>query len=238
MSNINMDNKKGKLTIFISYTPGAGKSYIMAKRAAEEKSHGKNVVVGFFNSSHRDVEHLLNNNHRDAESFLNSSHRDAENFLSQKSRYSLAELISQAPDIVVMDEMGMHGVNADEDTFVYNDIEELLNGGIDVYTTANLKRFESANPLFKQVTGIGVRKTVPDKFLEMADSIVFVDREIDSMIQDFEEGRLFNKKYRDSKIMRKNFQQETLEAYRDISLEYLIKYENKVEILTNDFKRM
>lgn len=230
MNNINeMENKKGKLTIFTSYTPGAGKSYLMVSKAIEEKAAGKRVIVGFLNDSHRGISHMPADDGFCQE--IKEKHLQMVPG-AHKIKYSLKEMIAEKPDLVIMDEMGMSGINTDGSTFVYEDIEKLLNAGIDVYSTANLKRFEGANPLFKQATGIGIRKTVPDRFLEMADGIFFIDRDPDRMIEDFNTGKLFNEKYMKSKIMRKNFREKTLTDYRDISKQYLKKYEDKVKIVT------
>lgn len=209
--------KTGKLTIFTSYSPGAGKTYLMVSRAMEEKRRGKTVCFGFLNGSHRDMQKLLDEN----------------GFKEQRRRkYSSHKLIAERPKMIVMDEMGMHGINTDnEKTFVYQDIEQILAEGIDVYATANLKRFHCVNPLFKQVTGIGIKKTIPSRFLDMADKIYFIDRKPELLMQDFESGNLFNDKYMNSKIMKKNFEADTLTAYREISLKFLKKYEKKVEVV-------
>ena len=197
---------KGKLTIFTSYTPGAGKSYSMISKAMSAKNSGKTVVIGFLNSSHRDMKMLLKRN--GIQKPLNN-------------KYSIGELIDKTPDIVVLDEMGLAGANMESHKkHVYQDVEYLIDKGIDVYCSANLKRFESANPIFRQITGIKIKTTIPDRFLEMAEKIYFVDRDPESMRRDFESGVLFNEKYMKSKIMNKNFEIETLTAYRNVSFEY------------------
>lgn len=236
--------KRGKLTIFLSYTPGAGKSYIMKRRGELEQQKGKNVIIAFFNDMHR------------GEQLIKKSHK-----------YSLSEIIEQNPDIVLLDEMGMGGLNKDwendnkksnqptdinetgknsTDSFgkkkkitrhIYDDIDELLENGIDVYTTANLKRFDGMNARFKEISGIGIKTTIPDRYLELADRIVFVDRNLISLINDFESGKLFNEKYMASGIMKKNFRKKTLMDYRKLSLEILEEYKDKVEIIRNDFAR-
>ncbi len=202
---------KGKLKIFTSYTPGAGKSYAMLSHALKNG----NVIIGFLNDSHRNTNQLL----------LDHGIKPAD-----YSTYSLREIIKENPDVVVMDEMGMRGKNRDRKSYIYSDIDRLLRCGIDVYTSLNIKRFESANPLFKDITGIGIRRTVPDKYLELADEIIFVDRSPKTMLDDFKNNGLFDEKYMKSKIMRKNFRIETLEAYRTISLEILEKYKKKTKI--------
>lgn len=193
------------LKLFTSYTPGAGKSYAMVQKAMEEKKKGRNIVIGFLHGGHRDVTKILKDN-------------GIEQWDYRADGLQLSEIMSKKPDIVVMDEMGMkvkkHG-------YVYDVIEELLNQGVDVYTSTNLKRFEGANPYFKNVTGIAVRHTIPDRFLSIADEIYFIDREPELMISDFQSGKLFDDKYMKSRIMKKNFRKETLETYRKISIEYL-----------------
>lgn len=201
-----------KLTIFTSYTPGAGKSYYMVERAAKQKKNGRNVVVGFLNESHRDIVKIL-------EDHKLTGYR--------KGGYSLDKILEQKPDLVIIDEMGMRGRNRDRrENYAYEDIGILLEKGVDVYTTVNLKRFERLNPMFKKETGIGIKNTIPDVFLERAETIYFIDREPEQMLLDYEQGNLFGSRYADSKIMKKNFERETLEAYRRISLEQLKNYSN------------
>lgn len=206
--------KKGKLTIFTSYTPGAGKSYLMVSKAMEKRREGKNVVIGFLNDQHREIDGLLE-----------------DHGIPDSKRYSLREILSKKPDLVVMDEMGMHHINRDRKSFVYEDIDRLLKVGIDVYASTNLKKFEKLNPLYKNITGIGVKKPIPDKFLEMAEHIYFVDRAPERMIEDYKSGSLFGERYMKTKIMNKNFEYETLCAYREVSKKCLEKYRDKTSIV-------
>lgn len=208
--------ERGKLTIFTSYTPGAGKSYLMVEKAVKQREDGKNVVIGFLNSRHRAIDSLLEGN------------GIAE---MESKRYSLSEIILKKPDLVVMDEMGMHHINKDEKSFVYEDVEKLLAAGIDVYASTNLKKFKNLNPLFKEVSGIGVKKPIPDYFLEIAENIYFVDREPKLMISDFKSGELFGERYMKTKIMNKNFQYETLYEYRKLSKKCLEKYSDKTIVV-------
>ncbi len=219
--------ERGKLYIFTSYTPGAGKSYRMVAMACENEEQ---VVVGFLNSAHRDMTKLL---------------KDYDVAIGDFSKYSVNGILAESPDAVIFDELGMISRNKDSrrlrkknghkeskhDTFIYNDIDTILDAGINVYASANLKRFESANPVFKAITGIGVKTKVPDKYLEDAHAIIFVDREPEKMIADYEDGSLFVDKYMKSKIMQKNFLPETLEKYRDASLKYLKQFGDKVEVV-------
>ena len=207
---------RGKLYLFTSYAPGAGKSYLMVERAVLQKAKGKRIIIGFLNSDHRDIDEILIDHH-----VRRKFHK----------KYSLRKILEFHPDLVVMDEMGMRGRNRDRKSFVYEDIEILLNHGIDVYASANLKRFEQMNPKFKQITGIGIRSSIPQHFLDIAYQICFIDYGPEQMRADFQSGILFDKEEMDSKIMQKNFQLETLKAYRSLCLEILEKqFAGKLEI--------
>ena len=195
------------LTIFTSYTPGAGKSYAMVEKAMEEKAKGRNVVVGFLHDGHRDVTKNLEDNG------IKLDHQG-------RIRLKPDDILKQNPDLVVMDEMGM---KVRQQGYVYDVVEMLLEKGIDVYTSTNLKRFASANPYFKEITGIAVKHTIPDRFLYMADEIYVIDRKPELMIKDFQSGKLFDETYMKSRIMQKNFRKETLTKYREISFAYLKK---------------
>ena len=140
--------KKGRLTIYTSYSPGAGKTHIMLRDALQ--NYGEKVVIGFLNGKERKIKG----------SNIKPVHH-----------YSLEKIVSKYnfENVVIMDEMGMGGKCEDDKSFIYEDIEKILNVGINVYTSTNLKRFQNVNSSFKEISGIGVKKTIPIRFLEMAD---------------------------------------------------------------------
>ena len=206
------------LKVFTSYTPGAGKSYAMMESAVMESESGKKVIVGFINKKHRDA------------SELPLTENENMHMAKIRTRSDIEAIISEKPDIVVLDELGMR---VGEKTFIYNIAEMFIKNNIEVLTSANLKRFDEVNHLFKNITGVGARTTIPNRFIKGADEIIFIDREPELMKKDFEEGKLFGEKYMKAKIMRKNFRQNTLNAYRDVSIEYLKKY-NNVRMIRRD----
>ncbi len=213
----NTVNKTGKLYIFTSYTPGAGKSYLMLQKALERKRVGEKVEVAFIYGKHRDFASLLEGNDID---------------WYEGGKYSLKQIIREAPDVVVLDEMGVRGANKDKKTYVYEDIQQLLEQGIDVYTSVNLKRFEKINPIFKRITGLTVKTMLPDRLLEVSERIYFVDRLPEEMKKDYEKGNLFDEKHMSSAVMKRNFSINTLEKYRKVSLEYLKEhYKSKLIIV-------
>lgn len=211
-------NRKGKLTIFTGYSPGVGKTYIMLKEAY--KQYGDSVVIGFLNQKQR----------RQPECYGKEG--------DSSVRYSIEDIVTKYKKsnyVVVMDEMGMSGRELTHRSFIYEDIERILEEGIDVYTSTNLKRFKEINSLFKSISGIGVKKTIPDYFLEIAERIVFVDRKPELLEQAYNSGKLFDRKNQNSNIMRKNFQINILREYRNISFDILKKYGDKVEITENNY---
>lgn len=109
-----------------------------------------------------------------------------------KGRESIEEIIEMKPDIVVLDELGMR---IGKHTFLYNVAESFIKNNISVLTSANLKRFEEVNPIFRSATGVGIKTTIPNRFIKGADEIVFIDREPELMIKDFKEGKLFGERY-------------------------------------------
>ena len=206
------------LKIFTSYTPGAGKSYAMMEEAMNESRNGKKVVIAFINKQHRDS------------SKMPFEYNENVTIHPLKGRESIEEIIEMEPDIVVLDELGMR---IGKHTFLYNVAESFIKNNISVLTSANLKRFEEVNPIFRSATGVGIKTTIPNRFIKGADEIVFIDREPELMIKDFKEGKLFGERYMNSRIMNKNFEESTLKTYRDISLDYLGKY-NNVRIIQRD----
>ena len=206
------------LKIFTSYTPGAGKSYAMMEEAMNESRNGKKVVIAFINKQHRDS------------SKMPFECNENVTIHPLKGRESIEEIIEMKPDIVVLDELGMR---IGKHTFLYNVAESFIKNNISVLTSANLKRFEEVNPIFRSATGVGIKTIIPNRFIKGADEIVFIDREPELMIKDFKEGKLFGERYMNSRIMNKNFEENTLKTYREISLDYLEKY-NNVRIIQRD----
>lgn len=209
---------KGRLTIFTGYSSGVGKSHIMLQRAIQE--YGDNVIIGFLNEQQRKINGIE----------IFESGQVSEN----KKIYSINELINLGKNnVVILDEMGMGGKCVEHSSFIYEDIEILLNQGIDVYTSTNLKRFSGINDEFRRISGIGVRKTVPLKYLDMAEHIVLVDREPNELIKDYKMGKLFNEKNQKSKITKKNFTPDILKEYEKLTFKILETYGEKVEIVYN-----
>ena len=205
--------------MILSYSPGAGKSYFMLEKGAQQLKLGKKVLVGFLFERHRksDVDNIGGMKIE---------------YNREKNIYNISEILEEKPDVVLMDELGVSFKDKMGNVrFVYEDVERLIDEGIDVYTTVNLKKFQGINDEFKKLSGIGVRKQIPIKFLEMADKIFFIDRDEKLLIKDFNSNDLFRERYMKSKIMNKNFSEKTLEKYRKLSYKILENYKEKLEVI-------
>lgn len=225
---------KGRLTIFTGYSSGVGKSHIMLQQAIQE--YGDNVVIGYLNEQQRKIngiDNLKGGQDRKNKYSINEIINLGNNSENKKV-YSIDELINLGKNnVIILDEMGMGGKCVEHSSFIYEDIEILLNQGIDVYTSINLKRFSGINDEFRKISGIGVRKTVPLKYLDMADNIVLVDRKPEELIKDYKMGKLFNEKNQKSKITKKNFTPDILKEYEKLTFKILETYGEKVEIVYN-----
>ena len=211
---------KGKLFLIISYTPGAGKTFFMLDKALEISSNQK-VLIGFLYESHRQFD----GNYRELTVAYNNI----------KHTYNIRDIINLNPDVVLMDELGVRGHNEeDKGRCVYQDVDLLLDNGIDVYSTVNLKKFQVINDKFKKISGIGVKKQIPVKYLDMAEKIYFIDRKPELLIKDFENSELFKERYMKSRIMKRNFSYEILDKYQKLSYDILDEYKDKLEIIVRD----
>ena len=101
----------------------------------------------------------------------------------------------------------------------YQDVEELLNAGINVYTTLNIQHIESINDIIHQITGVEIKETVPDRIIEMADKIELVDFPIDELIERMNEGKVYIPE-KAEQAMKRFFIERNLVALREIALRY------------------
>lgn len=207
---------KGKLKIFLGLAAGVGKTYRMLVRSHALKEHGTDYVVGVVETHGRlETEALL---------------RGLEIAPRKKIEYAgltLEEMdidwiIARKPEIVLVDEFAHTNAPGSRHEKRYQDVMELLNEGIDVWTTLNVQHIESFNDIVFQVTGIKVNETVPDQILELAhtpEGIELVDLAPDDLMQRLSEGKVYVPEK--SKIAaEKFFRKGNLLALREMALRY------------------
>jgi two-component system sensor histidine kinase KdpD len=207
------DSNRGYLKIFLGYVAGVGKTYRMLSEAHALKEKQKDIVVGIVETHGRiETEQLL---------------QDLEVIPRLKIDYKgivLEELdidavLERKPAYVLVDELAHTNVPGSRHTKRYQDVEELLTAGINVYSTLNVQHIESLNDIVQQITGVEVKETVPDSIVEMADKIEVVDLPFEELIERLKEGKVYVPE-KAKKAMGSFFTEKNLIALRETALRY------------------
>src|SRR5436309_1177008 len=173
---------RGKLKIFFGATAGVGKTYAMLEGARELARRGVDVVVGVVETHGRkETEALL-------EGLEILPRRAAEHRGAQLQEFDLDGARARRPAVVLVDELAHTNAPGSRHAKRWQDVEELLAEGIDVWTTVNVQHLESLNDLVGKVTGVVVRETVPDSILERADQVELVDLPPEELLKRLAEG--------------------------------------------------
>jgi len=160
---------RGRLKIFFGAAAGVGKTYAMLSAAHERLAEGIDVVVGY----------VATHGRRETEALLTGLPLLAPRQLtyrgSRLEELDLDSALAREPGLLLVDELAHTNAPGSRHARRYQDVEELLSHGIDVYTTLNVQHLESLNDLVAQVTGVTVRETLPDSVLETADEVELID---------------------------------------------------------------
>ncbi|NMB55703.1 MAG: sensor histidine kinase KdpD [Leptolinea sp.] len=204
-------NRKGKLKIFLGYAAGVGKTYAMLEAAQQRKDQKIDVVIGFIETHGR----------RDTEAKLTGLEIIPRKQMTYHgaafTEMDIDAILKRNPSLVIVDELAHTNIPGSRHPRRYNDVEEFLAAGIDVYTTVNIQHFESMVDIVHQITGITVRETVPDRLLDEASEIEVIDLPPDELIQRLQDGKVY---IPDQAIraIEKFFRKGNLTALREISL--------------------
>ena len=179
------ESRAGRLKIFVGAAPGVGKTYEMLKTARAKVKEGADVVVGVVETHGR----------KETKALLRSLAILPPKEVEYKGRLleemDLDALIARRPKIALVDELAHSNVAGSRHAKRYLDVEELLDNGIDVYTTVNIQHIESLNDVVAQITGVRVRETVPDSILDRANDLELVDITPEDLIQRLKEGKVY-----------------------------------------------
>ena len=221
--NINQNENMGKLKIFLGYSAGVGKTYHMLDLARDLKSSGKDVVIGYVeNHDRKETRALL-----DGMEIVPYKQIVYKNITLYEPDISL--IIKRNPDIVLLDECAHTNAHSMENSKRYQDIEELLEAGISVYTTLNIQHIKSLNETVRNITNIKVKEIVPDIFLNKANNIELIDIEPSELLDRMSAGKIYNKS-KVEEATKNFFTEENLIKLREIALKYMSKFvEDKSE---------
>jgi two-component system sensor histidine kinase KdpD len=201
----------GKLKVFLGYAAGVGKTYAMLEAARKRKIDGRDVVVGYVESHGRaETDSLLDG--------LEVVPRKEINYQGvMLPEMDIDAILARRPQIVLVDELAHSNAPGSRHEKRWLDVEEILEAGIDVYTTVNIQHFASLNDVVAQITGIIVRETVPDRLLDLAFEIKLIDIPPEDLLQRLHEGKIYIADQA-AKAIEKFFRPGNLMALRELSL--------------------
>jgi two-component system sensor histidine kinase KdpD len=176
---------RGHLKVFLGAAPGVGKTYEMLLSAAAQRRSGVDVVIGLIETHGRiETEALVHGFEIVPLRHIDYNGRHLEEM-------DLDAILARKPSLVLVDELAHSNAPGSRHPKRYQDVEDLLAAGIDVYTAVNIQHLESLNDVVQQITRIRVRETVPDAFLDRADEIEVIDLTPADLIQRLKEGKVY-----------------------------------------------
>lgn len=203
--------ERGTLKVFLGMAAGVGKTYRMLQEGRAEAEDGRDVVVGYLEPHGRDetIEQV-----GDLESVPRRQVRYRDTILEEMD---LPAVISRAPDLALIDELAHTNAPGLEHEKRYEDVQDVLEAGIDVYSTVNVQHLESLNDSVCELTGVRVRETMPDAVLNDADEVVLMDLTPEALLDRLREGKIYPAERIDS-ALNNFFRIENLAALREVAL--------------------
>ncbi|MBD7910949.1 MULTISPECIES: sensor histidine kinase KdpD [Clostridium] len=218
-------SRRGRLKIFFGYAAGVGKTYAMLDAAHAAQRAGIDVVVGYIEPHAR----------KDTQALLEGLKFIPPLIIPYKginlNEFNLDAALERKPKVILVDELAHTNPQGLRHTKRYSDIEELLDAGIDVYTTVNVQHIESLNDIVASITHIVVRERIPDRIFDEADQVELIDVEPEDLIERLNEGKIYKEK-QSKKALSNFFAKENLVALREIALRKTADRVNK-EVITN-----
>lgn len=219
-------SKRGKHKIFLGMAPGVGKTYRMLEEGHNLKQEGIDVVIGLLETHGREDT---------AEKARGLEIVPRQTLVFQG--LNLTELdtqgiIARCPQLVLIDELAHTNVPGSKNEKRYQDVEEILSAGINVYSTVNIQHLESLNDLVLKISGVVVRERIPDRIIDRADEVVVVDVTPETLQERLCEGKIYAQEKIDQ-ALQNFFQKRNLTALRELALREMANTveEERVETL-------
>ena len=177
--------KRGRLKVFLGMSPGVGKTYEMLRAARRRKAEGEDVVVGVVETHGR----------KETMSLLRGLEVMARRPIAYRERtlleFDIDAAIARRPDLLLVDEYAHSNAPGSRHPKRWQDVEEILEAGIDVWTTLNVQHLESLSDVVLRITGVRQRESVPDSALSRADDIELVDITPEELRKRLAEGKVY-----------------------------------------------
>jgi two-component system, OmpR family, sensor histidine kinase KdpD len=194
---------RGRLKIFFGAAPGVGKTFAMLETAQAKKREGLDVAVGVLETHGRaETEERM---------------AGLEELPRKAGEFDLDGALERRPQLLLVDELAHTNAEGSRHRKRWQDVEELLGAGIDVYSTLNVQHIESLNDVVAQVTGVVVRETVPDRVLEMASEVELIDLPAPELIERLKAGKVYRPEQA-ARALENFFRPKNLHALREMAL--------------------
>ncbi len=205
------ESTRGSLKVFFGYAAGVGKTYTMLENAQRAKAAGREVVVGYVEPHGRpETEALL--------AGLEVLPLREHEYRGVKLRdFDVDAALARNPDLLLVDELAHTNAVGCRHEKRWQDVEELLDAGINVWTTLNVQHIESLNDVIGQITGVTVRETVPDRVFDLADDLELVDITPEELLIRLKGGKVYVSEQA-QRAIQSFFQKSNLTALRELSL--------------------
>ena len=181
--NSKNEDGRGKLKIFLGYAAGVGRTFAMLAAAHEAKEDGMDVVVGYVEPHFRTQTLAL------LEDFEEIPMIEIKHKSVTLKEFDIDTALKRHPELILVDELTHTNAKGCRHTKRYQDIEELLSLGINVYTTVDVQQIKSFNNVVKSVTGVTVRERIPESVFESARQVELIDIEPDGLIERMKKGK-------------------------------------------------
>ena len=203
--------QRGKLKVFFGASAGVGKTYAMLQAAKRRSDDGVDVVVGIAETHGRGETAAL----LEGLEVLPLAHIEYRN--RKLAEFDLDAALARKPTLILVDELAHSNVQGARHLKRWQDVYELLDAGIDVYTTVNVQHLESLNDIVGQITGIRVWETVPDRVFDRADEVTLVDLPAEELLDRMRDGKVYMAQQAE-RAVRNFFRKGNLIALRELAL--------------------
>lgn len=208
--------KVGHLKIFLGFCAGVGKTYHMLEETRQAVKNGLNAVIGVVETHGRKETQAL------LDGLTIIPRKNIEYNGIALDEMDIDKILELKPDLVIVDELAHTNVPNSRHEKRYQDVEELINAGINVFSTLNIQHIESQIDVVQQITHVKIHETVPDTILEMADEVELVDLTSEKLLERLHDGKVYIPE-KAKQATQKFFRKGNLLALRELALRYTAK---------------
>ncbi len=218
---------RGRLKVFFGAAPGVGKTYAMLEAARVKQVAGVDIVIGWLETHGRSETDAL------AQGFERLPAHPLEYRGLTLPELDIDAALARKPALLLVDELAHSNAPGSRHPKRWQDVVELLEAGIDVWTTLNVQHLESVNDLVSRITGVVVRETLPDRVLDESDDVEFVDLPPDELLRRLAEGKVYVPDQA-ARAVHQFFRKGNLTALRELALRLTAEH---VDTAVQDYRR-